>query len=186
MKDPHGKELAEEVATSTEYVVWHRITAPTILICGHMSRDSRCGIRGPVLQAEFERQIWKTLKDSLVYPFIHSRLDEQAPFHPLHYTTTSLCSHVGGHAFAGNVIIYFPVDFKLVEGEGLSPLAGKSVWYGRVEPHHVAGIVDETMMGGKVIEELLRGVHEFPGFKPLERKNRQDMLHGRGRYFVSW
>ena len=40
-----------------------------------------------------------------------------------------------------------------------SPLAGKGVWYGRVEPRHVWGIVEETVKGGRVVEELLRGVH---------------------------
>ena len=69
-----------------------------------------------------------------------------------------LTSHVGGHAFAGNAIIYIPKDFKLPDGKK-SPLAGKGIWYGRVEPRHVWGIVEETFKRGKVIEELLRGVH---------------------------
>ncbi|KAG4223135.1 hypothetical protein PC116_g28394 [Phytophthora cactorum] len=28
-----------------------------VLICGHGQRDSRCGIYGPVLQDEFEKQL---------------------------------------------------------------------------------------------------------------------------------
>lgn len=59
-------------------------------------------------------------------------------------------SHVGGHAWAGNVIVYFPSD--VAHG-----LAGMGVWYGRVEPRHVEGIVKETVLGGRVIEELFRG-----------------------------
>ncbi|KAL5508216.1 hypothetical protein ACEPAH_5835 [Sanghuangporus vaninii] len=52
-------------------------------------------------------------------------------------------SHIGGHKFAGNVIIYFP--------------QGSSVWYGRVTPHEVHAIVHHTILGGKVLPQLLRG-----------------------------
>jgi len=52
-------------------------------------------------------------------------------------------SHIGGHRYAGNCIIYFP--------------SGSSVWYGRVTPKDVAAIVQQTVMEGKVIPELLRG-----------------------------
>ncbi|KAG8743362.1 hypothetical protein FRC10_012166 [Ceratobasidium sp. 414] len=52
-------------------------------------------------------------------------------------------SHVGGHKFAGNVIIYFPT--------------GNGVWYGRVSPHEVQTVVGSTIIGGKVLPALLRG-----------------------------
>ncbi|GAA6064110.1 hypothetical protein JCM10212_002487 [Sporobolomyces blumeae] len=52
-------------------------------------------------------------------------------------------SHIGGHRYAGNVIVYFP--------------NGSSVWYGRVTPADVGVIVDRTIMNGKVIPEFLRG-----------------------------
>lgn len=168
-----------------ESVLWYRITAPTVLICGHMSRDSRCGILGPILKAEFEEQIWESCKNLTGFMFLRSKIEGQVPLHPLSYRSISLCSHVGGHAFAGNVIIYFPTDYKLAEGGVLSPLAGKSVWYGRVEPRHVNGIVNETLLGGKVIDELLRGVHEFPGFTPVKREGKQDIENGRGKFFVN-
>ncbi|KLJ06659.1 hypothetical protein EMPG_17845 [Blastomyces silverae] len=35
-------------------------------------------------------------------------------------------------------------------------LAGKGIWYGRVEPRHVEGIVEETVLGGRVISEHFR------------------------------
>ena len=56
------------------------------------------------------------------------------------------------------MVIYFPRGWR---GE----LAGKGVWYGRVEPRHVWGIVEETVRGGKVVEELCRGVHGGLGLK---------------------
>lgn len=65
-------------------------------------------------------------------------------------------SHIGGHKFAGNVIVYLPPGSKMENGEE-NPLAGCGVWYGRVEPKHVEGIVKETVMGGRVIEEHFRG-----------------------------
>ena len=71
----------------------------------------------------------------------------------------SLISHVGGHKWAGNVIIYFPPDHRIPNG-GVSELAGTGVWYGRVQPKHVEGIVEETIRRGRLIGELLRGVHE--------------------------
>ncbi|ELU45943.1 sucrase/ferredoxin-like domain-containing protein [Rhizoctonia solani AG-1 IA] len=52
-------------------------------------------------------------------------------------------SHMGGHKFAGNVIIYFP--------------SGNGVWYGRVSPHEVQAVVESTILGGKVLPALLRG-----------------------------
>ena len=131
------------------------VTSPTILICGHNTRDSRCGILGPLLRAEFEsclegrkqpdgsleRQAWALgLQDEILN------------------TKVALVSHVGGHAFAGNVIVYLPPGLLLRNGQ-VSPLAGMGIWYGRVEPKHVWGIM-ETVQRGEVIEELLRGIHK--------------------------
>ena len=62
-----------------------------------------------------------------------------------------LISHVGGHRFAGNVIVYIPPSVTT------NRLAGKGIWYGRVKPGHVEGIVEETIVKGRVIGELFRG-----------------------------
>ena len=141
------------------------ITVPHILICGHSSRDSRCGITGPLLHSEFRRHsssvrhphkfpgarrpalISQTSQTSLPFP------DFRAPRARYNISTTS---HIGGHAFAGNVIIYIPPHWRLPDGK-TSPLAGKGIWYGRVEPKHVEGITEETIVWGKVIKELFRG-----------------------------
>lgn len=80
--------------------------------------------------------------------------------HPLKYTLMTFTSCIGGHAYAGNVVIYLPRNWKGVNGESVSPLAGKGNWYGRVEARHVWGIMDETVKKGRIIEELFRGVHE--------------------------
>lgn len=137
-------------------------TSPTILICGHNSRDTRCGILGPLLRAEFNAYIGGTTR----LPADDERSTEVRfkglqPVRSMSMFRVALASHFGGHAFAGNVIIYLPKKFPLADGK-LSPLAGKGIWYGRVEPKHVWGIMEETVQQGRVIKELLRGVHE-PG-----------------------
>lgn len=66
-----------------------------------------------------------------------------------------LISHIGGHKFAGNVIIYIPPGAKV--GDKPHPLAGYGIWYGRVEPRHVEGIINETVLKGNVVEDMFRG-----------------------------
>lgn len=66
-----------------------------------------------------------------------------------------LISHIGGHKFAGNVIVYVPPGLKM--GDKPHPLAGCGIWYGRVEPKHVEGIVEETVVRGNVVEDMFRG-----------------------------
>jgi (2Fe-2S) ferredoxin len=52
-------------------------------------------------------------------------------------------SHVGGHKFAANCFIYLN--------------SGESIWLARVAPAHAKGIVDETVIKGRVFPELVRG-----------------------------
>lgn len=94
-----------------------------ILVCGHNQRDVRCGKIGPILIEQFERKINDRGLDIDV----------------------GTISHIGGHAYAGNVI-YFPLD-----------RTKKSVWYGRVFPENVGGIIDETVINGNIVRELYRG-----------------------------
>ena len=125
----------------------HPITRPVIFICGHETRDKRCGILGPILKTEFTRIFAR-------YRGEDSKLT-QKKVHP----TVELISHMGGHKWAGNVIIYIPPGYG-ISGE-VSSLAGKGIWYGRVEPKHVEGIIQETFVGGRIIKELFRGgIHQ--------------------------
>jgi hypothetical protein len=62
-------------------------------------------------------------------------------------------SHIGGHKFAGNVIVYIPNTPQWKS----HPLSGKGIWYGRVEPWHVEGIIEQTIRRGVIIKELFRG-----------------------------
>jgi hypothetical protein len=137
-----------------------------VLICGHGGRDARCGIYGPVLKREFEK-VFEANKFGLSQNAVdvsptpdtsHAQHVESEEHHRNHLPTArvGLISHIGGHKFAGNAIIYLPPTLKTQEG-GPHALAGCGIWYGRVEPKHVDGIVKETILGGKVIEELFRG-----------------------------
>lgn len=125
------------------------VSQPIVLICGHMERDKRCGIYGPILLEQFNKYLPPTANP-----------------------TATLVSHIGGHRFAGNVIIYIPPDFLSTPGrflpssgdvvnkeKNLVPhkLAGSGIWYGRVEPESVEQIVNETILGGRIIGNHFRG-----------------------------
>ncbi|KAI8630211.1 Sucrase/ferredoxin-like-domain-containing protein [Xylariaceae sp. FL1651] len=124
-----------------------------VLICGHGGRDMRCGVLGPVLQAEFERQLPQAGLEVLQGPV----LDESVYAPALSGTggevsstaRVGLISHVGGHKFAGNVIVYLPPTFKN-NAANPHPLAGHGVWYGRIEPKHVECLIQETIIKGNI------------------------------------
>lgn len=130
-----------------------------VLICGHGGRDARCGIAGPVLRAEFEEKLENEGIEVLQGAVEIGMKDYERIEGPVGPEKTAarvgLISHIGGHKFAGNVIIYIPPGYK-VEGKA-HPLAGHGIWYGRIEPKHVEGIVKETVMKGNVVADKFRG-----------------------------
>lgn len=105
------------------------ITKPTVLICGHGGRDQRCGVLGPLLRSRFQTAFRKESVDA----------------------DAELISHIGGHKYAGNVIVYLP---PTLEGNAW---AGSGIWYGRIGPDNVEDVVKKTIMEGKIIFDLLRG-----------------------------
>ncbi|KAI4123088.1 MAG: hypothetical protein LQ347_006285 [Umbilicaria vellea] len=135
------------------------VSEVVILICGHGARDQRCGVMGPLLGTEFFRLLFLRGVDTSgsagkTFPSEYS--DDG-----IVRARVAMVSHIGGHAFAGNVIIYIPPSFA-VKGRR-SALAGKGIWYGRVEPKHVEGIIEETIFKGRVIADLFRGGIEQGG-----------------------
>lgn len=146
-----------------------------ILLCSHKKRDNRCGISAPKLEHALIRSLehhgWDadTQIESPSYTYgspledlaltaeareeiIKTQLKESA------ISKRALIvkvSHIGGHKYAGNCIIYTP--------------QGAGVWYGRVTPHDVESIVENTIIGGLVLPPLLRGGLNLsrPGCKSL-------------------
>ncbi|QRV87900.1 altered inheritance of mitochondria protein 32 [Ceratobasidium sp. AG-Ba] len=154
-----GKVVGGEIKS------WTLPYAAVILLCSHKRRDNRCHIAAPILENSF-----CTSLSSLGWD-VHTQIDDPAEYgHPAiedlpepradaileqlqeirkpdgQHSQRALIlrnSHIGGHKFAGNVIIYFPT--------------GNGVWYGRVSPHEVQSVVESTIIGGKVLPGLLRG-----------------------------
>ncbi|RMZ79107.1 hypothetical protein DV738_g3476, partial [Chaetothyriales sp. CBS 135597] len=126
------------------------ITQPIILICSHGGRDQRCGIFGPLLMQEFRRQLRARsphrgdATDTVHAAASSSSFDHQA-------INVAGVSHIGGHKWAGNVILYIPPGYEIPADDE------PRIWYGRVEPRHVEGIIEQTLFRGKVIQDLFRG-----------------------------
>jgi len=144
-----------------------------VLLCSHKGRDKRCAIAAPVLEKTFthylEHEGWVVhteLEDLSGNPTLESSLsnspEPETAFETQlkalgveHKALILRNSHIGGHKFAGNVIIYNP--------------QGTGVWYGRVTPHDVESIVKNTIINGKVLPPILRGGMNLarPGCKAL-------------------
>lgn len=137
-----------------------------VMICGHGGRDMRCGVMGPVLQKEFERLLPKLGMNVDAAP-VEISMSQDTPMNQkgmlgqgtIEHTATArvgMVSHIGGHAYAGNVICCIPPSAKGPHGLP-HPLAGCQIWYGRIEPKHVEAIIVETLRHGRVIAEHFRG-----------------------------
>lgn len=105
-----------------------------ILLCSHRTRDARCGVSAPLLKRELERH----LRPLGLY---RDQDDERPGGVGIHFV-----SHVGGHKFSANVMVYRRVE-------------GQMIWLARIRPEHCEGIVKQTVLKGKVVnpEERLRG-----------------------------
>ncbi|KAF7968882.1 hypothetical protein HWV62_28908 [Athelia sp. TMB] len=146
-----------------------------ILLCSHKKRDNRCHIAAPKLEHAFCRSLesheWEVHTqledlDHAVGPPLEAfkgTKEEQeaeitAQLKALPAQRRALIlknSHIGGHKFSGNAIIYTP--------------QGSGVWYGRVTTHDVESIVQHTIIGGEILPPLLRGGVNLarPGCKTL-------------------
>jgi (2Fe-2S) ferredoxin len=142
--DEVRRDMDVETSNRTEFFLF---------VCGHNQRDCRCGQMAGPLRQEFEKVL--LAKGIRILKEADNEPDGEEP-KPFSTARIGLISHIGGHKFAGNVIIRVPPQ----KGH---PLSGMEIWYGRVEPKHVEGIVEETMVHGRVILELLRGINGRDG-----------------------
>lgn len=91
-----------------------------IFVCAHEARDERCGLCGPPLLARFRAEIAERgLGDEV---FVHQ------------------ASHVGGHHFAGNILIYPSGD-----------------WYGLVTPADVPRLIETCILRSDILTDRWRG-----------------------------
>ncbi|KAK2734822.1 hypothetical protein FQN55_002517 [Onygenales sp. PD_40] len=125
-----------------------------ILLCSQKTRDARCGQSAPLLRREFERH----LRQHGLYRDLN---DERPGGVGIYFI-----SHVGGHKYAANVIIYRRRQFDSGTGGGEENKASLSdegaaqgIWLARVRPEDCEGIVKFTVLQGKVVkpESQLRG-----------------------------
>lgn len=138
-----------------------------ILLCSQKTRDARCGQSAPLLRKEFARHL---------QPLgLYRDLDDERPGGVGIY----FISHVGGHKYSANVMIYrkadafgmdhleraklegdiVPMPSKIVPGEHPDEGAAQCLWLARVKPVDCEGIVKFTVLQGKLIkpESQLRG-----------------------------
>ncbi|QGA19505.1 hypothetical protein EYB26_007194 [Talaromyces marneffei] len=105
-----------------------------VLLCSHKRRDARCGISAPLIKKELERH----LRPAGLY---RDANDERPGGAGIYFV-----SHVGGHKFSANVLVYRRQEEQLI-------------WLARIRPEHCEGIVKYTILQGKVVhpEVQLRG-----------------------------
>ncbi|KAL5699968.1 hypothetical protein ACHQM5_025477 [Ranunculus cassubicifolius] len=111
---------------------WHpgtpeTLTGSYVFVCSHGSRDRRCGVCGPALVSRFREEIDVRGLQGQV--------------------SVSPCSHIGGHKYAGNVIIFSRNADKQVTGH----------WYGYVTPEDVPVLLEQHIGKGEIIDRLWRG-----------------------------
>lgn len=99
---------------------WEPVTAAYVFVCTHAARDARCGECGP--------------------PLLQALAAELATHALQHTIRLHRSSHVGGHIFAGNVLIYPPGD-----------------WYGYVTPADASRLVRRAVLDGQIVADLWRG-----------------------------
>lgn len=102
-----------------------------VLLCSHRTRDKRCAVTANILKKKFDSELRE-------HDLFRDASDDRAGGVRVH-----CISHVGGHKYAANVIIYTK--------------SGQAIWLARVRPDHVRRIIEHCILKGEVFPELLRG-----------------------------
>jgi (2Fe-2S) ferredoxin len=134
-----GVRLADFPALFEDHLVGNRVSeriphrplaGQHLFVCVHAARDLRCGACGPPLVAGFLAALEARGLTGQV--------------------AVRRSSHVGGHEYAGNVLIY----------------PGGN-WYGYVTPADIPRIVDQHLVQGQIVWDLWRG---RMGLSPQEQQ----------------
>ncbi|XP_040986956.1 uncharacterized protein LOC121234885 [Juglans microcarpa x Juglans regia] len=113
-----------------------------VFVCSHGSRDRRCGVCGPALVSRF--------KEGIELHGLQSKV------------SVSPCSHIGGHEYAGNIIIFGSNLHGEVTGH----------WYGYVSPEDVPVLLEQHIVKGEIVDWLWRGQM---GLSEEEQKKSQEL-----------
>ncbi|KAF3527861.1 hypothetical protein DY000_02038477 [Brassica cretica] len=121
-----------------------------VFVCSHGSRDRRCGVCGPPLVSKFR---------------------EELEFYGLQgKVSVSPCSHIGGHKYAGNVIIYQSKIHRKVTGH----------WYGYVQPDDVHVLLEKHIIKGEIVDRLWRGEMGLSEEDQKKTQERRLQVNGAG------
>lgn len=137
-----------------------------VLLCSQKTRDARCGQSAPLLRKELARHL---------QPLgLYRDLDDERPGGVGIY----FISHVGGHKYSANVMIYrksdafgmdnlerakvegeVPMPSKDVPSEHAGDGAAQCLWLARIKPEDCENLVKFTILQGKVVKphQQLRG-----------------------------
>ncbi|XP_071702180.1 altered inheritance of mitochondria protein 32-like [Rutidosis leptorrhynchoides] len=149
LKEPDINSFVEEVIVNRKpwsTGVQEVMTGSHIFVCAHSSRDKRCGFCGPVLIQKFK---------------------EEVELRGLGNVSVTACSHVGGHKYAGNLIIYSVQDSKVC-----------GHWYGYVTPSDVPALLDNHIGKGEIIYRIWRGQMGVPMVKKAQKTAEQALPNG--------
>ena len=120
-----------------------------VFVCTHAARDARCGVCGPALVDAFRAAVSAD-------PALRGSVEVRG------------CSHVGGHKYAGNVLVFAPrggVEGLRGGNENAEPVrfCGEDrgecfgAWYGYVTPREIDDVLRRTVLRGEIIPRLWRG-----------------------------
>ncbi|CRG84773.1 Actin patches distal protein 1 [Talaromyces islandicus] len=156
---PRGEKLLREEQLLSQTPLRSRPSphAAVILLCSQRTRDARCGQSAPLLKREFERHL-------RAHGLYRDMNDERPGGVGVYFI-----SHVGGHKYSANVIIYRRRDFewykkgskeRQAEENNNEELDGavQGIWLARVRPEECENLVRFTVMQGKLVKpDQLRG-----------------------------
>ncbi|UJR22237.1 hypothetical protein I4U23_025298 [Adineta vaga] len=118
------EQLKEDnnLPTFDENIKCERLHGLWLLVCCHYQRDQRCGVIGPMIIDEIEKYVRETDRSDNV-----------------HWLKIS---HIGGHKFAGNVIVY-----------------PSGTWYGRVLTCHIPLLIDAYTSSSEELKSKLKPLY---------------------------
>ncbi|CAI0378747.1 unnamed protein product [Linum tenue] len=119
-----------------------------VFVCSHASRDRRCGVCGPAIIGRF--------KEEIEVRGLQARV------------SVSACSHIGGHKYAGNIIIFGSSVSGGITGH----------WYGYVTPDDVPIFLEQHIGRGEIVDWLWRGQMGLPVEDQIKWQEQRLQLNG--------